>query len=153
MRFVFGKGRYAIPVLAALLGYVALPRWYAHSIPQPRSDADAFHRLVWLNNWIEAAALLERTSPRLAVDPLLAQAVLLRGNLEKIALPRAAAEIAAIIEKAGANGNPAVLIQLLAIKGDSEFQLDLSRAEATWIQVQTLAKKAGAPEWNARANG
>ena len=153
MRFVFGKGKYAIPVLAALLGYVALPRWYAHSIPQPRSDADTFHRLVWLNNWIDAAALLERTSPRPAVDPLLAQAVMLRGNLEKIALPMAGAEIAAIIEKAGANDHPAVLLQLLSIKGDIEFQLDLSRAEATWMQVQEVAKKAGLPEWKARANG
>ena len=134
-------------------GYVALPRWYARSIPQPRSDADTFHRLVWLNNWIEAAALLERTSPRPAVDPLLAQAVMLRGNLEKIALPTAGAEIAAIIEKAGANENPSVFLQLLAIKGDIEFQLDLSRAEATWMQVQELANKAGPSEWKARANG
>src|SRR5690349_15610911 len=65
------------------------------------SPADSFERakrLAWLNNWAEAARVLERLqiSGRLQLDErntILARAVEIRGNIESLSLPSAAQEL------------------------------------------------------------
>jgi CHAT domain-containing protein len=44
-------------------------------------------------------------------------------------------------------------LQILAMKGDIEFQYDLAAAERTWTEVASIAKAAGRYAWEGRATG
>src|SRR5262249_16309917 len=47
----------------------------------------------------------------------------------------------------------ALQLQILAMKGDVEFQYDLPAAEKTWTDVTRLARGTGDGRWEARAGG
>src|SRR5689334_14051164 len=125
------------------------------------SPADSFERakhLAWLNNWAEASRVLARLqrSGRLALDErnrTLARAVEIRGNIESLSLPTAAKELDRLLATEAARDDQNLRLQSLAMKGDVEFQYDLSGAEKTWREVELLAGEIGHSGWEARAGG
>lgn len=125
------------------------------------SPVDSFERakrLAWLNNWAEAARVLERLqrSGRLQLDErngILARAVEIRGNIEYLSLPPAAQELDRLLGTDTARNDPALRLQVLAMKGDVEFQYDLPASERTWTEVERLASAIGHRGWEARAEG
>jgi CHAT domain-containing protein len=52
-----------------------------------------------------------------------------------------------------ARSDPDLRLQLLAMRGDIEFQYDLPAAEKTWTEVRRLASSLGRRAWVARATG
>jgi CHAT domain-containing protein len=125
------------------------------------SPADSFERakqLAWLNNWAESARVLERLqrSGRLQLDErdtILTRAVEIRGNIESLSLPSSAQELDRLLTTEAARNDPALRLQILAMKGDVEFQYDLPASEKTWTEVAQLAAAVGHSGWEARAEG
>ncbi len=83
---------------------------------------------------------------------LLSAAVGIRGNVESLSLPSAAGELAILATEA-VRVDPELRIQILAMKGDVEFQYDLPAAESTWSEIRRLATATGQDSWRARAEG
>src|SRR5262245_38331812 len=125
------------------------------------SPLDSFERakqLAWLNNWAEASRVLGRLqqSRRLELDErntTLARAVEIRGNIESLSLPSSARELDRLLATQAARNDPSLRLQILAMKGDLEFQYDLPAAERTWSEVERLAAEIGHTGWQARAGG
>src|SRR5262249_12919978 len=98
---------------------------------------DSFERakqLAWLNNWAEASRVVERLqrSGRLKLDggnAILARAVEIRGNIESLPLPSAAEALDRLLARETAQNDHALRLQILAMKGDVQFQYDLPAAE------------------------
>lgn len=119
---------------------------------------DEVRRLVWLNNWADAARLLDqmRSTGQVASDEnttTFARAVYIRGNIESIPLPEAATEIDRLLELKSARTDAELRIQLLAIKADIEFQYDLAASEKNWVEARTASIAAKLPVWTSRADG
>ena len=145
--------RLAVPG-AALLGLLTLPAWQKAKPPAVEPAVEQFQRLVWLNNWIDAAEMLQRdTKLATGLPAAFADAVMLRGNLEKTSLPNASARIAHLLRDDAVRVSPELRLQLLAIKGDIEFQIDLRGAEAAWEEARSLAISSGSAAWANRAKG
>jgi len=114
--------------------------------------------LAWLNNWAEAAKVLDRLD-REGFEffdegtALFARAAQIRGGIESMSLPEAADEIAFMLDASPARNDPELRVQLLAVKGDIEFQYDLSAAHETWEGARQLASREGLDIWRARAEG
>ena len=92
--------------------------------------------VAWLNNWSAAARVLERlnqTEPAELDDGarILTKAVQIRGNIESLSLPAAAKELDAMLAAPAATIDSELRVQMLAMKGDVEFQYDLAAAEGT----------------------
>src|SRR4051794_32121625 len=119
--------------LVALFALMAAP--HPSAGPQIRA-ADSMERarqLAWLNNWSEAARVLERLKEtgRLADDDstkLFSRAVEIRGNIEALPLPSAASDLAKMVASEVAQKDAQLRLQILAMKGDVEFQYDLPAA-------------------------
>src|SRR5215468_4054059 len=125
------------------------------------NSVDSFERakqLAWLNNWAEASRVLTRLqrSGRLELDErnrTPARAVEIRGNIESLSLPSAAGELDRLLATEAARNDQNLPLQILAMKGDVEFQYDLAAAEKTWREVERLAGDIGNSGWEARAGG
>jgi CHAT domain-containing protein len=133
-----------------------------HPAPIRRNiPLDSFERakqLAWLNNWAEASHVLGRLqrSGHLDLDErnaILARAVEVRGNIESLSLPSAARELDRLLATVPAQKDQSLRLQILAMKGDIEFQYDLLAAEGTWSDVERLAADIGHKGWEARADG
>jgi CHAT domain-containing protein len=115
-------------------------------------------RLAWLNNWPEAAHVLDRLAisgfkPADEADELFSKATQIRGNIESRSLPEAANEIAAMLNADAAKQDYQLRVQLLAIKGDVEFQFSLPASRNTWEEVKQVASGHGDSRWQGRAEG
>jgi tetratricopeptide (TPR) repeat protein len=143
-------------LIVALVLFVAVPR--------PRSGIQEFpqkdplreaKRLAWLNNWTEAAKVLKRSDfkPTDESAALFCRAVEIRGNIESTPLPGAVAEVASMLRSAAAQRDFELRLQLLAIKGDAEFQFNLPAAQRTWEEAKQLASSHSQSQWEARAEG
>ena len=144
--------------LVALVVLLAAPPPSAG--PQiPRGDSlQRAKQLTWLNNWAEAARVLERLkrSGRLSGDEattIFSRAVEIRGNIEALSLPSAAKELGAMLSADAVRRDSELRLQILAMKGDVEFQYDLPGAERTWKEVRRLGLERGNGPWAARAGG
>ena len=133
-----------------------------HPSADPQTPQEAVlneaRQLAWLNNWTEAAAVLARLDasglmPKDQATILFSRAARIRGNIECMALPAAAEQIAAMLASGPAQTDSELRLELLAIKGDIEFQYSLSAAQATWEEALKLASSQGAGRWKARAEG
>jgi len=127
--------------------------------PTPREAIiQEAQQLAWLNSWAEAAKVLERLD-REGFEPadeptaLFARAAQIRGSIESMSLPEAADELTSMLDSGPAQSDPELRIQLLAVKGDIEFQYDLSAAHETWEEARQLASMDGLGLWRARAEG
>ncbi len=85
--------------------------------------------------------------------PLFFKAAHIRGNIESMSLPEAAGEIASMLASMPAKQDFDLRLQLLAIKGDIEFQYSLPAAQKTWEETKQLASSRGQSMWEARAEG
>ena len=97
-----------------------------------------------------------RGAGRLSADEntsVFARAVAIRGNIEALSLPSARKELEAILDTQAAQRDPTLRLQILAMKGDVEFQYDLPAAEKTWTEVGRLARETGQDAWQVRAEG
>lgn len=115
-------------------------------------------RLAWLNNWSGAARILDRLAlsglgPIDDSTALFARAAHIRGNIESMSLPAAAEEVASMLACDRARTDSELRLDLLAIKGDIEFQYSLSAAEKTWEEARQVASKLSHRQWKARAEG
>ena len=146
------------PSMMAILLFMAAPRL---SVGPQTPREDTLHeakRLAWLNNWTEAAQVLEQFErsghkPNDEATALFARAVHIRGNIESMSLPKAADEVTAMLASGPAQNDFDLRIQLLAIKGDIEFQYSLPAAQKTWDEAAQLASSRGSGPWKARAEG
>src|SRR6266852_7565790 len=146
------------PLMVAILLFVAAPQLSVG--PQtPREDTlQEAKRLAWLNNWTEAARVFERLersgmNPGDAATALFSRAVHIRGNIESMSLPKAADEVTSMLASGPAQQIFDLRIQLLAIKGDIEFQYSLPAAQKTWEEAAQLASSRGNDLWKAGAEG
>jgi len=144
--------------MMAILLFMAAPRL---SVGPQTPREDTLHeakRLAWLNNWTEAAQVLDQFErsghkPDDEATALFARAVHIRGNIESMSLPKAADEVTAMLASGPAQNDFDLRIQLLAIKGDIEFQYSLPAAQKTWDEAAQLASSRGSGPWKARAEG
>jgi tetratricopeptide (TPR) repeat protein len=129
---------------------------------KPRSSAkdqlQEAKRLVWLNNWSEAARVLKGFKPSdlnaaAKADVLFARAVHIRGNIESMTLPAAANEVASMLKSREARMDSELRLDLLSIKGDIEFQYNLPASQETWEEASRTASAAGKSLWKSRAEG
>jgi hypothetical protein len=70
-----------------------------------------------------------------------------------MSLPKAADEVTSMLASGPAQNDFDLRIQLLAIKGDIEFQYSLPAAQKTWDEAAQLASSRGSGPWKARAEG
>lgn len=125
----------------------------------PREDSlQHAKQLAWLNNWAGDARVLDRLkrSGRLGCDEatmLFSGAVKIRGNIEALSLPAAAKELAAMLSSDVVRRDSELRLEILAMKGDVEFQYDIPAAEKTWTEVRQLASSFAFGTWEARAAG
>lgn len=154
MHFVSDTPRRTLVAGAAVVGVLTLLTGHAGAEDPIQVGTTEFRRLVWLNNWIEAADLLER-DPQVArsVPQALVEAVNLRGHLESAVLPNAAARVSSLLESAEIKDRPHLRVLLLAIKGDVEFQRDLKAAQSSWQEVLAVAEAGHLDTWASRARG
>lgn len=151
-------GRCYAPSTAAVLFFLAAaPPTAVPPTPREAIIQEA-KQLAWLNNWAEAAKVLDRLdregfAPADEPTSLFARAAQIRGNIESTSLPEAAEELASLLDSGPGQSDPELRIQLLAIKGDVEFQYDLSTAHQTWEEARQLAAREGLDLWSARAGG
>ncbi len=142
----------------ALFALMAAPHPSAGPQIRPEDSIERARHLAWLNNWPEAARMLERlkATGRLIGDDrttIFSKAVEIRGNIEALPLPSAASDLARMLSADAALGDPELRLQILAMKGDIEFQYDLPAAEKTWTEVRALASQLGSATWESRAGG
>jgi CHAT domain-containing protein len=150
------------------------PRWLYSAVvvilflaaPPPTADPQTpleatirkAKHLAWLNNWAEAARVLDQLD-RHGLGPLdeetalFARAAQVRGNIERLSLPAAADEVTSMLDSNAAKANSELRLYLLSIKGDIEFQYDLPAAQKTWEEARQLASGVGRSQWKARAEG
>ena len=146
------------PSRVVILLLVAVPR-SSVSPETPREDRlQEARRLAWLNNWTEAAQVLDRLErsglkPADEASALFVKAAHIRGNIESMSLPDAAGELASMLAYMPAKQDSDLRLQLLAIKGDIEFQYNLPAAQKTWEETKQLASSRGQSMWEARAEG
>jgi CHAT domain-containing protein/tetratricopeptide (TPR) repeat protein len=153
-----GKAVRCVPSVAAILVILAAPSRIAG--PQMPDEATLIEakRLAWLNNWADAAELLDQLErshlrPIDEATALFSRAAHIRGNIEAMSLPTAAAEVASMLDREAIRRDPQLHLQLLSIKGDIEFQYNLHSAQTTWEEAKRLAIDVDSDEWNARADG
>lgn len=144
--------------LAALIALLAAPHPAAGPQIPLRDSIQRARYFAWLNNWSAAARVLERldASGQLSADEsttVFSKAVEIRGNIEALPLPSASKDLAAMLASSAAQTNTALRLQILAMKGDIEFQYDLAAAEKTWKEVRGLASERGNAAWKSRAGG
>ena len=158
MPFRLGSHPRARLSLAALVIFL-VAQWPAavHRVGPEDSLARA-KRLAWLNNWAAAARVLDRLkqSGRLDADEgtrIFSRAVEIRGNIESLSLPAAAKELDTMLAAGAIRDDPELRLQVLAMKGDVEFQYDLGASERTWTEVSQLAAATGRDSWEGRAGG
>src|SRR5262245_27966506 len=146
--------------------YLITAGFLAFNAPQPPAGPQtawesALHEakhLAWLNNWTEAAVVLDRLEssglmPRDEAAALFSRAAHIRGNIEAMSLPAAADEVASMLASGTAKSDLALRLELLAIKGDIEFQYSLPAAQATWEEARHLAASQAYGRWQTRAEG
>jgi CHAT domain-containing protein/tetratricopeptide (TPR) repeat protein len=129
--------------------------------PHPVPDSNSFEyvqRLIWLNNWAEAADALRALEDRGLVptdsrSQILCEAVKLRGHVESGQLQSAAAELRKLLERPEAAADTRIRLTLLSALGDVLFQFDLREAEAVWQSVHETADRSGDSFWNSRSEG
>src|SRR5215475_11322677 len=88
--------------LMALLALMAAPHPSAGPQIRREDSIERARQLAWLNNWSEAARVLERLkgAGRLIGDEattLFSKAVEIRGNIEALPLPSAASDLAQMV--------------------------------------------------------
>src|SRR5262245_3473012 len=130
--------------LVILFALLAVPQQSAGPQIRPEDSIQRARQLAWLNNWTEAARVLERLkgTGRLNADQpttLFSNAVEIRVNIEASPLPAAARDLAEMLSSGVAQRDLELRLQILAMKGDVEFQYDLPAAEKTWTEVRELA--------------
>jgi CHAT domain-containing protein len=145
------------PAFVIVVVFLAIARRSAG----PEGSVDSLQRakrLAWLNNWAEASRVLEelKRSGRLPTDEATAlfyRAVEIRTNIESLSFPSAAEELATMLSSEAARNQPELRLQILAMKGDIEFQYDLPAAEMTWNEVRRMAADSRDSRSAARAEG
>lgn len=154
---LFGQDNRRLSLIAAGILLLATPQPFADPASPREGTVQEARRLAWLNNWTEAALALDRLEdsglPGDEAIALFAKAVHIRGNIEGMSLPAAADEVASMLASDRAQKDFELRIELLAIKGDIEFQYNLPAAQATWEEALRLASNQGLERWQARAEG
>lgn len=151
------SARWLFSAVVIVLVVAAPPRTADPETPLQAAISNAKH-LAWLNNWTEAARALDHLG-HLGLGPvdeataLFARAAHIRGNIEGLSLPAAADEITSMLATKVAENDAELRLQLLAIRGDIEFQYSLPAAQRTWDAARQLASKMGRGQWKARAEG
>jgi CHAT domain-containing protein/tetratricopeptide (TPR) repeat protein len=151
------SGRWLSTAVVVILFLAAPPPTADPQTPRQAAISKAKY-LAWLNNWSEAARILDRLSssdlgPVDEATALFARAAHIRGNIERLPLPTAADEIASLLASNTAHSDSDLRLYLLAIRGDIEFQFSLRAAQKTWEEARQVASGAGHREWKARAEG
>ena len=154
---LFGQDNRRLSLFAAGILLLATPQPFAGPTSPREATVQEARRLAWLNNWTEAALALDRLEdsglPGDYAIALFAKAAHIRGNIEGMSLPAAADEVASMLASVPALNDSELRLELLAIKGDIEFQYDLRAAQATWEEALQLASTQGPARWQARAEG
>ncbi len=151
------SARWLFSAVVVVLFLAAPPPTADPQTPLEAAIREAKH-LAWLNNWTEADRVLDQLGRR-GLGPvdeataLFARAANIRGNIERLSLPAAAAEISSMLATDATQGNSELRINLLAIRGDIEFQYNLPAAQETWEEARQLASSTGRGQWKARAEG
>ena len=145
-------------IIGPLIVVLALLRLAPVRLANSTDTLQRAKHLAWLNNWAEAARVLDRMerSGRLGSDEatrIFTRAVAIRGNIEALSLPSAAKDLDQMLATKAVQQDSALQLQILAMKGDVEFQYDLPAAEKTWTDVTRLARGTGDGRWEARAGG
>ncbi|MBV8475958.1 MAG: hypothetical protein JOZ36_04770, partial [Acidobacteria bacterium] len=141
--------------LAAVVLIVAVPRRTVDPEPSRTDPLQEAKRLAWLYNWAEAAQVLRRSGfkPTDEAAAVFSEAAEIRGNIESTSLPEAAKEIASLLTSLPARRDVQLRLELLAIKGDIEYQYNLPAAQKTWEEAKQLAATTGLSQWEARSEG
>lgn len=158
LQMLFRQDNRHLSLIVAGIIILATPQPSADSASPREATLQEAKRLAWLNNWTEAAIVLDRLelSGVIPADEgtiLFARAAHIRGNIEGMSLPTAASELASMLMSSPAQNDPELRLELLAIKGDIEFQYNLPAAQATWEEALRLASTQGPERWQSRAEG
>ncbi|MCZ2075900.1 MAG: CHAT domain-containing protein [Bryobacterales bacterium] len=151
------SARWLSSAVVVILFLAAPPPTADPQTPVQAAISKAKH-LAWLNNWTEAARVLNQLGhrglgPVDEVTALFARAAHIRGNIERLSLPAAADEITSMLATNAAQNDAELRLNLLAIRGDIEFQYSLPAAQETWEEAKQLSSRTGHRQWKARAEG
>src|SRR5687768_7450895 len=146
-QMLFSQDNRRLSLIAAGILLLATPQPFAGPVSPREATVQEARHLAWLNNWTEAALLLDRLEdsglPGDEAIDLFAKAAHIRGNIEGMSLPAAADEVASMLASDRAQKDFDLRIELLAIKGGIEFQYNLPAAQATWEEALQLASSQG----------
>jgi CHAT domain-containing protein len=141
----------------ALVAVVGVQRQSSQPLPDSKSF-EYVQRLIWLNNWAEAADALQLLEARSLVpgdarSQILRSAVKLRGHVESGQMQSAAAELRKLLDKPEAKSDVGLRLMVMSALGDVLFQYDLQAAEGVWRTVYETAERAGDSRWKSRSEG
>ena len=145
---LFRRDKRRLCLIAAGFLLLAVPRPTAGPETARQSTLQEAKHLAWLNNWTEAAVAFDRLEssglmPGDEATALFSRAAHIRGNIEGMSLPTAADEVASMLASGTAQNDSELRLELLAIKGDIEFQYNLPAAQASWEEARHLASSRG----------
>ena len=111
-----------------------------------------------LYNWVEAGPLFAQAEKLFADagdkrNELYAKFGRIRGTMETLNLPQTSLDLAAVLEDPVVQGDDALKLRCLLVKGDIDHEIDPAAARKDWEEVQALAKKLGDKQWENRASG
>ena len=139
MVFRLGKRVYR-PSMVVILLLVAVPR-SSVSPETPREDTlQEARRLAWLNNWTEAAQVLDRLErsglkPADEASALFFKAAHIRGYIESMSLPDAAGDLASMIGSMPAEQDADLRLPLVVILGYLDTLHDLPPSPKPWAET------------------
>lgn len=119
---------------------------------------DYVKRLVWLNNWADAAERVTRMEsrsllPRGQKTAVLCAAVKLRGRVESGRLSDVAEQLRTLLKTPEARTDPDLRLIVLSALGDVLFQTNLQDAESVWEEAGRVAAEHHKSVWEARSDG
>lgn len=129
---------------------------------QTASDPDQIlreaDRLAWLRAWSAAEPKFIEAQKLYAArgderNALYSEVSAFRGRLPRMSVPEASERLAAYLENPLVQSDDRLRLRVLAIKGETDEDLDPTLSGESWRAAQALAEKLGDAAWANRARG
>ena len=141
---------------AAILLVVMFP--IAQNTDAPDQLLRRADRLAWLRNWTQAEPFYAEAKRQFVArgderNALYASVNELRAQLPRLPVPQVSARLADYLDDPIVQGDAALRLRCLVIKGETDTDLDPALAEQSWGEALRLATELGEAAWANRANG
>jgi hypothetical protein len=122
----------------------------AEPAADPRAALAEADRLAWLKNWTKAEPFFAKAEKGFATagdrrDALYAKVGRLRGELRSSSPHIISHEVALLLSNPLVEGDKALRLRCLTVKGDADLDIDSNLAQRDWKEALALSKELGLP--------